>query len=172
MAFDKKAYQRQLMRDRRAAKKNLRRDAESTVCTGPPERENDRSTVPDVVGEIPTPATNLPVPVLAEPTAEKDRTAPSLVVGEVRESTTLTDRKSVKAETDSRGGQTLSKSDQLKDQDRPGWYIFGDVEREKNCWKCGKKFTTRLEMGRFCSPKCRNEFLDSTFSKKQNEKHG
>ena len=37
-----------------------RGDAESTVCTGVPERENDRPTVPDAVGEIPTPATPSP----------------------------------------------------------------------------------------------------------------
>jgi hypothetical protein len=35
---------------------NLLGDAELTVCTGPPELENDRPIVPDAVGEIPTPA--------------------------------------------------------------------------------------------------------------------
>ncbi len=52
--FDKVAYQREYMRKRRAKQRG---DAESKVCTGQPERENDRPTVPDAVGEIPTPAT-------------------------------------------------------------------------------------------------------------------
>lgn len=35
----------------------IRGDAELKVCTGVPERENDRPIVPAAVGEIPTPAT-------------------------------------------------------------------------------------------------------------------
>ena len=54
--YETAADKQKAYRDR---KKNLRRDAGLTVCTGPPDRENDRPTVPDAVGEIPTPAPSL-----------------------------------------------------------------------------------------------------------------
>jgi len=55
----------------------------------------------------------------------------------------------------------LSDTDALFDADRPGWYIFDSDSKKRECWKCGAGFETRLGMNKFCSPKCKNEFLDS-----------
>lgn len=54
----------------------------------------------------------------------------------------------------------MTATDKLFDQDRPEWYIFESGKMwERNCWKCGKKFTTQLEMNKFCSPQHKNDFL-------------
>jgi endogenous inhibitor of DNA gyrase (YacG/DUF329 family) len=60
----------------------------------------------------------------------------------------------------------LTSTDQKFDEDRPGWYIFGEEIKEGKCWTCGKPFKTQLEMNRFCSPKCKNEYLASISSSK------
>lgn len=60
----------------------------------------------------------------------------------------------------------MSKTDRLFDADRPGWYIFDGVEKERECWKCGKEYRTRLSMNKFCSPGCKNEFLDAAGAKR------
>lgn len=115
---------------------DLRGDAESTVCAGPPERENDRPIVPGAVGEIPTPAT---FPVSSGDAARTERSG--AIAGVAPKSS------------------TLSRTDQKFDEDRPGWYIFGKEVKDGNCWTCGKPFKTQLEMNRFCSTKCKNEYL-------------
>lgn len=64
-----------------------------------------------------------------------------------------------------RPDRKLTRVDRLFDAYRPGWYIFGKEVRNVECWKCGKGYTTTLEMNRFCSPKCKDGFLDSAFGK-------
>lgn len=59
------------------------------------------------------------------------------------------------------GDEGMTPTDQVKEKDRPWWYVFGKVIREVDCWLCGKRYETRLEMSRFCSPKCKTAYLDS-----------
>lgn len=46
---------------------------------------------------------------------------------------------------------------------RPGYYIFDKELYSRDCFSCGKKFETHLEMTKFCSPDCKNLLL-SKFS--------
>ncbi len=46
------------------------------------------------------------------------------------------------------------------EEDKPGYYIFEEGEPwGRKCWKCGEEFETRLEMNKFCSPGCKDEWL-------------
>jgi hypothetical protein len=110
--FDKKAYQRELMRKKRAAEKARR------------ESENYRSGAVSGVG------------VVVEQSAEENVTAVN-----------------------------LTRTDAKFEADRPRYYIFGKEVKERDCWMCGKKYETRLELNKFCSPKCKNEWLDQAFGK-------
>src|SRR5712671_5322132 len=75
--------------------------------------------------------------------------------------------------TDSVTVLSLNETDSLFDDAMPGYYIFSDIERTHDkmgeplqCWKCGKKFTTRLELNRFCSPVCKDNFLRDALHKR------
>ena len=48
---------------------------------------------------------------------------------------------------------------------RPGYWIYGKEVKERECWKCGDKFETRLEMNKFCSPQCKEKWLSDAFGK-------
>lgn len=48
---------------------------------------------------------------------------------------------------------------------RPGYYIFGEEVKERECWKCGIKYETRMDMNKFCGPKCKEEWLTGAFGK-------
>ena len=52
-------------------------------------------------------------------------------------------------------------TDALFEADQPGYYIYQTEERTGHCRQCGKHFTTRLELNRFCSPSCKREFVNS-----------
>lgn len=56
-----------------------------------------------------------------------------------------------------------SNTDEMFEAMRPGYYVFGREEREAICFTCYKKFRTRLELLKFCSPRCQKEKL-STFT--------
>ena len=49
--------------------------------------------------------------------------------------------------------------------DRPGYYIFGSEVKERECWMCGEGFKTRMELNKFCGPKCKDEWLEEAFGK-------
>ena len=110
--FDKKAYQRELMRKKRAAEKAKR------------ERQEIREGGVDASDAV------LEVQPLPEA---------------VQVNLTRTDRKF--------------------ENDRPGYYIFGKETNERACWKCGEGFKTRMELNKFCGPKCKNEWLSDAFGK-------
>src|SRR5712671_6522430 len=56
-------------------------------------------------------------------------------------------------------------TDKLFDLDNPGYYIF---EKKKpwwrKCWMCGKEYETRLELNKFCTPTCKDQYLASAVS--------
>ncbi len=58
-----------------------------------------------------------------------------------------------------------TRSDVKFERDRPGYYIFQKDVIERACWKCGDKFETRLEMNKFCGPKCKEGWLSDAFGK-------
>lgn len=53
-----------------------------------------------------------------------------------------------------------TKTDQLFDDYRPGFYKFEGEPRNRECFSCDKKYTTRLDRLRFCSPTCQQKFLN------------
>ena len=59
----------------------------------------------------------------------------------------------------------LTRTDRKFENDRPGYYIFGVEVNERECWKCGEGFKTRMELNKFCSVKCKNEWLSDAFGK-------
>jgi hypothetical protein len=122
MTFDKKAYQRELMRKRRA--KNLGA-----------------------------------VPVLAESTA-LNAPREATVSGQARESISgdPSRRSDPKAKDDSCGG-TQTSTDALFHQYKPDWYLGEKESWSRRCWRCGERYSTRLELNKFCSPDCKNEYL-------------
>lgn len=100
-----------------------------------------------------SPQINLPVSVLAKPNRATE--ANSLTGGEARGSTNI-----VSAELqDSRGGQTLSKTDQLMIEDHLGGDFVLGKSHDRQCLNCNKEYSTRLELNKFCSPKCRSKYI-------------
>lgn len=173
MSFDKKAYQRELMRERRKIakeSKNLPVPVLAEVDKSPVDATEARESNESVRDSCPTNETwdsrggqndGVPVerfesvegstPSAPSPTAdesEKRDVEPSTAIG-----TAIPERK-------------LTRVDKLFDAYRPNWYIFGKEVRKVECWECKKSYTTTLEMNRFCSPKCKNTFLDATFGKR------
>ena len=65
---------------------------------------------------------------------------------------------------------TLTRTDRKFETDRPGYYIFGVEVNERECWKCGEGFKTRMELNKFCGPKCKDEWLSDAFGKLRVEK--
>lgn len=61
-------------------------------------------------------------------------------------------------------------TDALFEIDRPGYYIFDQDVREGRCWRCSKPFKTQMELNKFCSPKCKDGYLDEAFGKMREEK--
>lgn len=59
----------------------------------------------------------------------------------------------------------LTVTDQEFEIARPGYWIYGVEVLEKECWKCGEGFETRLEMNKFCSPSCKEQWLSDAFGK-------
>ena len=59
----------------------------------------------------------------------------------------------------------LTRTDRKFENDRPGYYIFGAEVKERRCWRCGEEFKTRMELNKFCGPKCKDEWLDEAFGK-------
>ncbi len=58
------------------------------------------------------------------------------------------------------GVESVTATDALFEEKKPGYFIFEEGEPwERNCWTCGKKYETRLELNKFCSPKCKEGFL-------------
>ena len=53
-----------------------------------------------------------------------------------------------------------TQTDQLFDDYRPGFYKFEGEPRSRECFSCDKKYTTRLDRLRFCSPTCQQKFLN------------
>jgi len=60
-------------------------------------------------------------------------------------------------------GVRLTEADKLFEADRPGWYIFDKRIWKRICWKCGLGFETHLELGKFCSPGCKDGYLVEAF---------
>lgn len=56
----------------------------------------------------------------------------------------------------------LTVTDAKFEESMPNYYIYGKEVKKRDCAECGKGFTTRMELNRFCSPKCKKEKL-STF---------
>ncbi len=59
----------------------------------------------------------------------------------------------------------MTKTDALFEARNPGYWIYQEEVIERDCWKCGTKFETRLEMNKFCGPKCKEEWLSMTFGR-------
>jgi hypothetical protein len=47
----------------------------------------------------------------------------------------------------------------------PGYWIYGEEVKERKCWQCGKHYETRLELNKFCGPKCKEKWLSDAFGK-------
>ena len=57
-----------------------------------------------------------------------------------------------------------TKTDRLFEESKPGYWIFEDGEPwERECWRCGDGFETRLELNRFCGPECKEKWLRESF---------
>ncbi len=59
----------------------------------------------------------------------------------------------------------MTRTDRAFENDRPNYYIFKQDAVERACWACGVAFKTRMELNKFCSPKCKNSWLTSAFGK-------
>ncbi len=59
----------------------------------------------------------------------------------------------------------LTKADKLFEEHQPGYYRFGKEVFERRCLICDKKFKTKLQLLKTCSPEHMVELLDklSTF---------
>ncbi len=58
-----------------------------------------------------------------------------------------------------------TRTDRLFENRLPSYYIYGSEKKERVCWRCGDPFTTRMELNKFCSPKCKDGYLDEAFGK-------
>lgn len=54
----------------------------------------------------------------------------------------------------------LTRTDSVFEKENPNYYNYGEEIKERNCFTCGKDFTTRLALLKFCSPKCETKALD------------
>lgn len=57
----------------------------------------------------------------------------------------------------------LTDTDQEFELTRPGYWIYGKEIKKRECWKCGEEYETRLEMNKFCNPRCKEEWLSESF---------
>ncbi len=56
-------------------------------------------------------------------------------------------------------------TDKLFEYENPGYWIYGNEVKERKCWQCGKPYGTRLELNKFCGPKCKEKWLSDAFGK-------
>ncbi len=56
-------------------------------------------------------------------------------------------------------------TDKLFEDLTPGYWIYGKEVKERKCWQCGKSYETRLELNKFCGPKCKEKWLSDAFGK-------
>ena len=52
----------------------------------------------------------------------------------------------------------MTRTDALFEARKPGYYIF-EALRSRKCWQCGDNFDTRLDLNKFCSPDCKDNYL-------------
>ncbi len=57
----------------------------------------------------------------------------------------------------------LTGTDLKFENERPSYYVYERTISVRNCLECGKKFDTRMELNRFCTPVCKKKFLDTHF---------
>lgn len=53
----------------------------------------------------------------------------------------------------------LTGTDKLFNDAHPGYYIFSPESYDRACVLCGDKFTTSLELLKFCSPDCQKQVM-------------
>ncbi len=53
----------------------------------------------------------------------------------------------------------ITHTDRLFEISRPGYWIYDKEVKKRECIECGRVFTTRLELNKFCSPKCKKARL-------------
>jgi hypothetical protein len=80
---------------------------------------------------------------------------------EARECITPTQAEGSEETSGSHSGQSLTKTDRLFEKKKPGYWIYETLV-ERNCWMCGGKFETRMELNKFCSPGCKERFMDES----------
>lgn len=51
-----------------------------------------------------------------------------------------------------------TRTDREFEKETPGFYNFHETEYDKDCFVCGEKFKTHLQLLKFCSLKCKKEF--------------
>ncbi len=128
--FDKGAYQREYMANKRAAEKLAKALAE------------------DRVGEV------------SLASVEKE----SVVQTNLGDSDVVTPdpmEEPIRASRDFNPTET----DKLFEIKSPGYWIYGNEVKERKCWQCGKPYGTRLELNKFCGPKCKEKWLSDAFGK-------
>jgi len=59
----------------------------------------------------------------------------------------------------------LTKTDAKFEAKSPGYWIYGSEVKERECWQCGEPYETRLELNKFCGPKCKEKWLSDAFGK-------
>ncbi len=59
----------------------------------------------------------------------------------------------------------FTETDVKFEEKSPGYWIYGKEVKERKCWQCGKPYETRLELNKFCSPKCKEKWLSDAFGK-------
>jgi hypothetical protein len=59
----------------------------------------------------------------------------------------------------------MTRTDAKFEEKSPGYWIYGSEVKERECWQCSEKFETRLELNKFCGPKCKEEWLSDAFGK-------
>ncbi len=59
----------------------------------------------------------------------------------------------------------LTATDREFEEMAPNYFIYGKEIKDRKCWQCGKVFTTRLELNKFCGPKCKEKWLSDAFGK-------
>jgi protein-arginine kinase activator protein McsA len=79
-------------------------------------------------------------------------------------------RERQKVEGDQKARVDLSVTDQAFDAAKPGYFIFREKSEERKCWNCSDTFETKLELNKFCSPKCKEEFLRDSLNANRKEK--
>ncbi len=62
-------------------------------------------------------------------------------------------------------GEIHTPTDAEFERKSPGYWIYGNEVKERKCWQCGKGYKTRLELNKFCGPKCKEKWLSDAFGK-------